>query len=142
MRGAARWGFTLLQLLVVAALLFFGALLWAEGRDPFQRVWFAVKAPGQGKVKCMAVVPKGSLKSKVQSLKSEGQPAFVGLPPPSDYGETSRRGKSPESGGGRWPVVVYLHGSGGSLLGDGNELRQRAPGISLKMPGLQAGRAM
>jgi hypothetical protein len=61
-RAAGR-GFTLLQLLLVAALLFFGALLWAKGRDPFRRVRFAAKAPGQGKVECLAVVPKGSLKS-------------------------------------------------------------------------------
>ena len=30
------------------ALLFAGALFWATGRDPFQRVWFKVKVPGQG----------------------------------------------------------------------------------------------
>jgi TRCF domain len=56
---------------VLAALLFFGALFWAKGRDPFQRVWFKVKVPGQGKVECVAVLPKDSLKSKVQSPKSE-----------------------------------------------------------------------
>ena len=74
-------------------------MMWAKGRDPFQRIWFKVKVPGQGKAECVAVVPKNSPKSKVQS---------------------------PKSGSGRWPVVVYLHGSGGSLLGDGNELRQMA----------------
>ncbi|MGO8931114.1 MAG: alpha/beta hydrolase family protein [Limisphaerales bacterium] len=84
---------------MLLALLLFGALAWARGRDPFQRVWFKVKVPGQGKAECIAVLPKTSLKSKVQS---------------------------PKSGRGRWPVVVYLHGSGGSLLGDGNELRQMA----------------
>ncbi len=84
---------------VLIALLFFGAMFWAKGRDPFQRIWFKVKVPGQGKMECIAVLPKNSPKSNVQS---------------------------PKSGGGRWPVVVYLHGSGGSLLGDGNELRQMA----------------
>lgn len=38
------------------ALLFAGALFWATGRDPFQRVWFKIKVPGQGKVECIAVV--------------------------------------------------------------------------------------
>ncbi|MEI6394280.1 MAG: hypothetical protein WCT12_24640, partial [Verrucomicrobiota bacterium] len=80
-------------------LIFFGAMFWAKGRDPFQRIWFKVKAPGQGKAECIAVVPKNSPKFNVQS---------------------------PKSGSGRWAVVVYLHGSGGSLLGDGNELRQMA----------------
>jgi predicted esterase len=84
---------------VLVALLFFGAMFWAKGRDPFERVWFKVRVPGQGNVGCIAVLPKTSLKSKVQRLKS---------------------------GSGRLPVVVYLHGSGGSLLGDGNELRQMA----------------
>jgi dienelactone hydrolase len=32
----------------------------------------------------------------------------------------------PKTVAGPLPVVVYLHGSGGSLLGDGNELRQIA----------------
>src|SRR5208282_5176098 len=84
---------------VLVALLFLGAVFWAKGRDPFRRVWFTVKGPGGGKTECIAVLPKKSLESKVQSLKS---------------------------GRGRWPVVVYLHGAGGSLLGDGNELRQMA----------------
>ena len=84
---------------VLLALLFFGAMFWAKGRDPFQRIWFRVKVPGQGKAECIAVLPKDSPKSKVPS---------------------------PKSARGRWPVVVYLHGSGGSLLGDGNELRRMA----------------
>lgn len=71
---------------VLLALLFFGALGWARGRDPFQRVWFKVKVPGLGKAECIAALPKNSLESKVQS---------------------------PKSGGGRWPVVVYLQGLGG-----------------------------
>ena len=38
-------------------------------------------------------------------------------------------------------MVVYLHGSGGSLLADGDELRERALGTSLKtLPG-RRGRA-
>jgi dienelactone hydrolase len=73
---------------VLLGLLFVGALFWANGRDPFQRIWFKVKSPGQGKAQCIAVLPKTA-------------------PRPL-------------------PVVVYLHGSGGSLLGDGNELRQMA----------------
>ncbi|MGO8931298.1 MAG: alpha/beta hydrolase family protein [Limisphaerales bacterium] len=93
------------------ALLFAGALFWAAGRDPFQRVWFTIKVHGQGKTECVAVVPKSSLKSKVSSLKS---------------------------GGGRWPVVVYLHGSGGSLLGDGSELRQMAE-MGLAVVGVEDG---
>ena len=84
---------------VLLGLMFFGAMFWAKGRDPFQRIWFTVKAPGQGKAECIAVVPKNSPKFNVQGPKSDSR---------------------------RWPVVVYLHGSGGSLLGDGNELRQMA----------------
>lgn len=61
-------------------------MLWAKGRDPFQRIWFKIKVPGQAEAECIAVLPKMAT----------------------------------------WPlpVVVYLHGSGGSLLGDGNEVRQ------------------
>ncbi len=43
------------------ALLFAGALFWAAGRDPFRRVWFKIKVPGQGKAECIAVLPKTSL---------------------------------------------------------------------------------
>jgi acetyl esterase/lipase len=73
---------------MLAALLFFGAMFWAKGRDPFHRIWFNVKAPGQAKAECVAVLPK--------------------MAP--------------------WPlpVVVYSHGSGGSWLTSGNELRQMA----------------
>ncbi len=91
---------------VLVALLFLGAVFWAKGRDPFRRVWFTVKGPGGGKTECIAVLPKSSPKSNVQRPTSGIQ--------------------SLKSGKGRWPVVVYLHGSGGSLLGDGNELRQMA----------------
>jgi dienelactone hydrolase len=73
---------------VLLGLLFFGAMFWAKARDPFQRIWFKVKVPGQGKAECIAVLPKMAARPL--------------------------------------PVVVYLHGSGGSLLGDGNELRQIA----------------
>jgi hypothetical protein len=69
-------------------LLFLGALGWARGRDPFQRVWFSVKVSGQGNARCVAVLPKSA---------------------PRPY-----------------PVVVYLHGSGASLRGIGNDLRQMA----------------
>jgi acetyl esterase/lipase len=73
---------------VLLGLLVVGALFWAKGRAPFQRVWFKVNAPGQEKAECIAVLPKTA-------------------PRPL-------------------PVVVYLHGSGGSLLGSGRELRQMA----------------
>ena len=52
---------------VLVVLLFFGAMFWAKGRDPFQRIWFKVKVPGQGKAECIAVVPKNSPKFNVQS---------------------------------------------------------------------------
>ena len=81
------------------ALLFAGALFWATGRDPFRRVWFKIKVPGQGKAECVVVLPRSNPKSRIQNPKSDR---------------------------GRWPVVVYLHGAGGSLLRDGNELRQLA----------------
>jgi predicted esterase len=77
-----------LFLAVLLALLFLGALFWANGRDPFERIWSKVKSPGQERAQCIAVLPKTA-------------------PRPL-------------------PVVVYLHGSGGSLLGSGNELRQMA----------------
>ena len=73
---------------VLLGLLFFGAMFWAKGRDPFQRIWFKVKVPGRGKAECIAVLPKTAARPL--------------------------------------PVVVYLHGAGGSLLGSGNELRQMA----------------
>ena len=85
--GPARLSGASLQC-VLASLLCLGALFWAKGRDPFQRIRFEVKVPGHGRVECIAVLPK------------------MGARP--------------------LPVVIYLHGSGGSLLGDGNELRQLA----------------
>jgi len=96
---------------VLVVLLFFGAMFWAKGRDPFQRIWFKVKVPGQGKAECIAVVPKNSPKFNVQSPKPSSR---------------------------RWPVVVYLHGSGGDLLGDGNELRQMAE-LGLATVGMEYG---
>jgi predicted esterase len=75
-------------LAVLLGLLVVGALFWAKSRDPFERIWFKVKAPGQEKAQCIAVLPKTA-------------------PRPL-------------------PVVVYHHGSGGSLLSSGNELRQMA----------------
>ena len=77
-----------LWLAVLVGLLFAGALFWAKSRDPFERIWFMVKAPGHGKAKCLAVLPKMAARPL--------------------------------------PVVIYLHGSGGSLPGSGNELRQLA----------------
>ena len=77
------------------------ALLWrdvlGQGARPFHRIWFKVKAPGCAKAECVAVLPKTSIESKVQSLKLA-----------------------------RLPVLIYLHGSGGELMTDGNELRQMA----------------
>jgi dienelactone hydrolase len=73
---------------VLGAALFFGAMMWAKGRDPFQRIWFKVKVPGQGKAECIAVLPKMAARPL--------------------------------------PVVVYLYGSGGTVLGSGNDLRQMA----------------
>lgn len=69
-------------------LVFVGALFWAKGRDPFQRVWFFIRATDHGRAKCVAVLPKTAARPL--------------------------------------PVVVYLHGSGGTLLQDGNDLRQMA----------------
>jgi predicted esterase len=73
---------------VLLALLFVGALVWAAGRDPFERRWFNVHPAGAAKAECIAILPKMAVRPL--------------------------------------PVVVYLHGSGGELLGDGNELRQMA----------------
>ena len=45
-----------IPLLVI--LLFFGALLWARGQDPFHRKWFTLKTADHSFVKCVAVLPK------------------------------------------------------------------------------------
>src|ERR1017187_2065929 len=75
--------FGFVPLLVI--LLFLGALFWAKGQNPFSRVWFTLKIPNHGSIKCVAVMPK----------------------PMRQY-----------------PMVVFAHGSGGSLMNDGNDLRQ------------------
>jgi len=94
-RKAARRGLTLVELLVVAALLFFGALFWANGLDPFQRIWFTVQAPGQGKAECMALVPKGSLKPNRPSPDFRHRPTTARQVGPA-------RVQSRVAGGGRW----------------------------------------
>ena len=73
---------------VLLALIFLGALFWAKGRDPFQRLWFKVRVPGSTRAECIVVLPKTAARPL--------------------------------------PVVIYLYGSGGSLMGSGNELRQMA----------------
>jgi dienelactone hydrolase len=73
---------------LLLALLFFGAIFWAKGRDPFRRIWFKVETKDYGKTECVAVLPKSA------------------KPP--------------------YAVAIYLHGSGGSVLNSGNELRQIA----------------
>jgi predicted esterase len=72
-----------------AILLFFGALLWAKGQDPFYRKWFTLETADHSSVKCVAILPKPMR---------------------------------------RYPVVIYANGkqSAGSLLNDGNDLRQMA----------------
>jgi len=45
-------------LAILLGLLFFGALFWAKGRDPFERVRFTVKTLDHGKAKGVAVLPK------------------------------------------------------------------------------------
>jgi O-antigen ligase len=42
----------------LAVLFFVGALLWARNCDPFARQWFAIKTPENGRIECVAVVPK------------------------------------------------------------------------------------
>lgn len=60
-RGLARLSFRA-WLGIWLALLFFGALFWAKGRDPFQRIWFKVETPHFGKAECIAVLPKTAAK--------------------------------------------------------------------------------
>ena len=72
---------------VLLILLFFGALFWAKGQDPFSRRWFTLKTADKHSVECVAVVPKPTL---------------------------------------QYPVIIYAHGSGRSLMDDGDDLRQMA----------------
>jgi hypothetical protein len=79
------------------SLAFFGSMIWAKSRDPFERIWFTVKTTHYGKVKGVVVLSKTAItKSMV----------------------TDRRYNL--------PVVFYVYGSGGSLINSGNELRQLA----------------
>jgi dienelactone hydrolase len=94
---------------VFVGLLFFGALFWAKGRDPFQRKWFAVRAQGGGKAECIAVIAK----SGRQPPATSHQPAASSL-----------------------SVVVYLHGANETALRNGNELRQMAE-MGLAVVGLE-----
>jgi dienelactone hydrolase len=71
-------------------------MFWANGRDPFQRIWFKARAPGAPKAECIAVLPKMGREAR----------------------EARRKGKH--------PLVVYLHEAGGSLIRSGNDLRQMA----------------
>jgi pimeloyl-ACP methyl ester carboxylesterase len=75
-----------------------GALLWARGRDPFERRWFKVHPAGAPAAECVAILPKMAA----------------------------------------WPlpVVVWLHGSGGSVTGSGDEMRQMAE-MGLTVVGLE-----
>lgn len=76
--------------LCVAVVLLLGfvlAILWAEKRDPFERLEFTLKTASGGNVKGLAILPRPVA---------------------------------------RHPVVVSLHGAGGSVLGSGKELRQFA----------------
>jgi predicted esterase len=72
---------------IFLALLFLGALLWAEERDPFFKNWFTLKIVDHDSVECVAVLPKPNR---------------------------------------QYPVIIYAHGSGDSLINDGNDLRQMA----------------
>jgi len=69
------------------SLAFFGSMVWAKSRDPFERVWFTLKTSQGEKVKAVAVLPK-----PVRPM----------------------------------PTVVYIYGSGGSLITSGTALRQIA----------------
>lgn len=82
------------------SLIFFGSMVWAKSRDPFERIWFKVKTPHYGKVKGVAVLPVGEKFKVTQHSSLNSQPAL--------------------------PFVFYVYGSGGSLINSGNELRQLA----------------
>lgn len=52
MNSARRW----IPLLILA--IFLGALVWAKSRDPFERIEFRLKVPGQASARGMVVLPK------------------------------------------------------------------------------------
>jgi len=81
---------------VLASLLFLGALFWAKGQDPFSRKWFTLHPH----------LPAAS--SPVRT--GEQLKCVAVLPKPIRP----------------CPVVIYAHGSGGTLMNDGFELRQMA----------------
>ncbi len=88
--------------------------------------------------------PSPALKSPHSPSKGEWGPTSIPrsdpIPSPgSGVLSLKPQGPSPKPGGGRWPVVIYLHWSGGSLLGDGNELRQLAE-MGLAAVGMEYGR--
>ncbi len=89
------------------SLAFFGSMIWAKSRDPFERIWFTVKTSHYGKVKGVAVLPVRE-KFKVQSPKSK---------------VTQHEDRKHQR---TLPVVYYVYGSGGDLINCGNELRQLA----------------
>jgi len=79
---------------VLASLLFLGALFWAKWQDPFSRKWFTLSPH----------LPSAS--SPVST--GEELKCVAVLPKPIRP----------------CPVVIYAHGSGGSLMNDGFALRQ------------------
>jgi len=79
------------------SLVFFGSMIWAKSRDPFERIWFTLKTPHYGKIKGVAVLPV-----RVGTRSAVTDRAL------------------------KLPVVYYTYGSGGSLINCGNELRQLA----------------
>jgi acetyl esterase/lipase len=110
----------------LAVLLFFGALFWAKAQDPFSRKWFTLNVSSSG--------PLSTTLSTQQYQSPSPQPS-----PPGEGGESIRRVKcvvvlpKPIRS---CPVVVYAHGSGGSLMNDGNALRQMAE-LGLATVGLE-----
>jgi len=92
---------------ILAALLFFGAMFWAKGRDPFQRVWFTLKPLGYAKAECVAVLPKNSPTPKVH-LFSVGGAGGPPAPLPDSSGpsgtETTFRVQEPAQVGGVIPI--------------------------------------
>ena len=83
----------------LVVLLFFGALFWAKAQDPFSRKWFTLK-----------VSTPSPLSTPGRGEGAKSVRCVVVLPKPIR----------------QCPVVIYAHGSGGSLMNDGNSLRQMA----------------